>query len=67
MNGKEITSNVDCSKFKGEYEKYETGICLHCGRCPTCGRKLRPTPHGWDSCHPRVKYIDGIGLLVETD
>jgi len=25
--------------------------CPHCGRCPTCGKTLWPTPHGPGPCH----------------
>ena len=59
MNNRGTTSAIDWEDLNEELKKYEKArdTCPHCDICPTCGRLLWPTPHGWDSCHPRVKYI----------
>lgn len=42
-------SDKDMRDIIGDrYDKY----CPHCDRCPTCGRRLWPTPHGPQPCHP---------------
>lgn len=41
-----------------EYKQH----CPHCGRCPTCGRKLWLTPHGIEPCHPPYYYHSDPGF-----
>ncbi len=38
-----------------EFEKFwkeSDKVCPDCGTCPTCGKRLWPTPHGPEPCHP---------------
>lgn len=81
--GKDIGGEkLDWKWFRHKEEEphvndYNRG-CPHCGRCPTCGRILWPTPHGPQPCHPRTiwgamrndvrgVYEDGMGLFVAID
>lgn len=62
----------DCKRY------LDDGCCPHCGRCPTCGKRLWPTPHGCEPCHPIPFapypwqntpgiYTTGTGLFVAID
>ena len=72
-------------EIKDALEKIKTGKvkchCPHCDqpRCPVCGRRLWPTPHGPQPCHPPYPdyltypprwygtYTDEMGLHVAID
>ena len=47
-----------CFDWKKAIKEFEDNkiesYCPHCDydRCPTCGRRLWPTPHGNEPCHP---------------